>query len=155
MNATGGASDFDFFIGRWSVVNEQLKKRFCGCDEWDTFAATSVCRKLLGGLAHIDEIDIPAKAMSGINLAAFNPGERIWSLHWMDNKSLVFFPPLTGRFENGIGTFHGDDTDGGRPVGVRFLWMSSATAPRWEQAFSIDGGKSWETNWVMKFTRAD
>ncbi len=27
------------------------------------------------------------------------------------------------------------------------------TLARWEQAFSPDGGKSWETNWIMEFTR--
>jgi hypothetical protein len=26
--------------------------------------------------------------------------------------------------------------------------------PRWEQAFSEDGGETWETNWVMDFARA-
>jgi NIPSNAP len=30
--------------------------------------------------------------------------------------------------------------------------VTSAT-PRWEQAFSVDGGKTWETNWIMDFTR--
>lgn len=148
------ADDFDFFIGRWNVVNEQLRKRFAGCDEWDRFPATSSCRKLLGGAAHIDEIDIPAKSLSGINLAVFNGAERSWSLYWMDNRSRVFFPPLTGRFEAGRGTFYADDTDEGRPVKVRFLWLASDSEPRWEQAFSIDGGASWETNWIMTFTRA-
>ena len=27
------------------------------------------------------------------------------------------------------------------------------TAARWEQAFSADGGATWEVNWVMEFTR--
>jgi hypothetical protein len=27
-------------------------------------------------------------------------------------------------------------------------------SPRWEQAFSPDGGTTWETNWVMDFTRS-
>ena len=52
----GSADDFDFFIGRWNVVNEQLRQRFVGSDEWDVFPATSDCRKVLGGAAHIDEI---------------------------------------------------------------------------------------------------
>jgi hypothetical protein len=26
-------------------------------------------------------------------------------------------------------------------------------AARWEQAFSLDKGASWETNWIMDFTR--
>lgn len=153
MSKDSGADDFDFFIGRWDVVNEQLKQRFAGCDEWDIFPATSDCRKLLGGAAHIDEIDVPAKGFSGINLAVFDAKDRSWSLHWMDDQARVFFPALRGRFEGTQGLFYGDDTDAGRPIKVRFLWQASASTPRWEQAFSIDGGANWETNWVMKFTR--
>lgn len=154
MGEAGGAGDFDFFIGRWNVVNERLKRRFAGADEWETFAATSDCRSLLGGMAHIDEIDIPAKSLSGINLAVFDASDRSWSLHWMDNNSRVFFPPVRGRFAAGRGTFYADDTDDGRPVKVRYLWLASRSEPRWEQAFSIDEGQTWETNWIMKFTRA-
>jgi len=154
MSKDSGAGDFDFFIGQWNVVNERLKQRFTRCDEWDTFAATSSCRKLLGGAAHIDEIEIPAKNLSGINLAVFDAKDRIWSLHWMDDQARIFFPALRGGFVGTRGLFYGDDADDGRPVKVRFLWHASESAPRWEQAFSIDGGASWETNWIMKFTRA-
>jgi hypothetical protein len=27
--------------------------------------------------------------------------------------------------------------------------------PRWEQAFSTNVGVTWETNWIMEFTRLD
>ena len=30
---------------------------------------------------------------------------------------------------------------------------STRRRPRWEQAFSEDGGKTWETNWIADFTR--
>jgi hypothetical protein len=37
---------------------------------------------------------------------------------------------------------------------VRFTWSGAATpTPRWEQAFSGDEGATWETNWIMDFTR--
>ncbi|EHK59110.1 hypothetical protein MAXJ12_01776 [Mesorhizobium alhagi CCNWXJ12-2] len=62
-------------------------------------------------------------------------------------------PPMVGRFENGVGVFYGDEEHEGRTVRARFTWMPSAESPRWEQAFSQDGGKGWETNWVMKFSR--
>jgi hypothetical protein len=42
----------------------------------------------------------------------------------------------------------------GQPIRVRFLWLEiTARSPRWEQAFSPDGGTSWKTNWIMTFTR--
>jgi hypothetical protein len=62
--------------------------------------------------------------------------------------------PMVGRFENAVGTFYANDTLAGRPIRVRFLWtLPKPDMPRWEQAFSADAGATWETNWVMEFTR--
>jgi hypothetical protein len=42
----------------------------------------------------------------------------------------------------------------GRPIVVRFTWSSiTPTGARWEQAFSPDGGRTWEKNWIMTMTR--
>jgi nicotinamidase-related amidase len=41
----------------------------------------------------------------------------------------------------------------GKPIRVRYLWTNLSSAPHWEQAFSEDQGKTWETNWTMNFTR--
>ena len=63
---------------------------------------------------------------------------------------------MFGKFEYGRGSFAGDDTDGGRPVKVLFDWSGTDTeTPRWSQAFSYEGGDSWETNWVMEFRRPE
>ena len=62
--------------------------------------------------------------------------------------------PVHGRFENGVGRFYGDDLDDGRCVRVVFVWdQITATSARWSQAFSYDEGLTWETNWIMQFTR--
>ena len=61
---------------------------------------------------------------------------------------------MVGGFDRGVGTFYADETFNGQPVRVRFLWTETQTAsPRWEQAFSPDGGKTWEVNWAMTFVR--
>jgi hypothetical protein len=65
-------------------------------------------------------------------------------------------PPVHGRFERGVGTFFGEDAHEGRPILVRFIWSGvTARAARWEQAFSLDRGVSWETNWVMHLERTE
>lgn len=63
---------------------------------------------------------------------------------------------MIGQFENGVGTFLADDVFEGRPIKVRFLRsQTDADHCTWQQAFSPDGGASWETNWKMEFTRSE
>jgi hypothetical protein len=63
---------------------------------------------------------------------------------------------VVGAFRNGVGEFHGDDVDEGRPIRVRYLWsMITRTTAHWEQAFSTDGEKTWETNWTIDLRRIE
>jgi hypothetical protein len=63
--------------------------------------------------------------------------------------------PWIGAFSGGIGRFECDDTFEGRPIRVRYTWSHVETpTPHWEQAFSADGGSTWETHWTADFTRA-
>jgi len=62
---------------------------------------------------------------------------------------------VRGGFKDGVGVFVGEDTLNGRPITVRFRWSEiTATSAKWEQAFSPDGGVTWETNWEMDLSRA-
>ena len=38
---------------------------------------------------------------------------------------------------------------------MRGTFTGIAGAPRFEQAFSADGGKTWETNWINTYARID
>jgi len=155
--AHAGAADFDFFIGSWRVAHHRLRERLAGCTAWEDFTGSCVTQKILGGLGNMDDniIGLPGGAYRAITLRAFNPATGLWSIWWLDGRSPGSLDtPMVGRFQDGVGTFLADDTLAGTPIQVRFLWtMSNAGQPRWEQAFSPDGGKSWETNWVMDFTR--
>ena len=153
INTLGSAADFDFFVGDWNIRNLRLKARFQGSDDWEEFHATSSVRKILEGTGNFEEMDMPSQGFTGMTLRLFNPRDGSWSLHWADSRSNVLFPPVIGHFDNGKGVFYGEDTDDGVPVRVRFLWTPSPEAPLWAQAFSKDGGETWETNWVMEFTR--
>jgi hypothetical protein len=70
---------------------------------------------------------------------------------WADTRrSGKLDPPVIGSFEGDVGVFEGEDTFEDRPILVRFIWSGVTTpTPRWEQAFSEDGGETWETNWIM------
>jgi hypothetical protein len=153
-------TDFDFLIGRWDVRNERLKERLRGSTEWIEFAATSEASYLPRGFGNMDQFIVAEDGWRpgfiGMTVRLYDGANDRWSIYWADNARNVFEPPVVGGFTDGVGIFEGDDQHEGTPVRVRFLWTNeSPTAARWEQAFSADGGATWETNWIMNFTRAD
>ena len=152
-----GASDFDFYIGKWNVEHRRLNHRLVSCEEWSTFDGTSVTTKLLGGSGNVDDnvLHLPEGSYRAATLRAYNPATAQWSIWWLDGRNpSQLDAPLVGSFENGVGTFYANDTLEGKPIKVRFIWsVPKPGVPRWEQAFSIDSGETWETNWFMDFTR--
>jgi hypothetical protein len=81
-----------------------------------------------------------------------------WGIWWLDGRDPTsnLDPTMKGHFLKGVGTFYADDTLRGKPIRVRFIWSHiTAASAHWEQAFSADAGKTWETNWVTDFTKAD
>jgi hypothetical protein len=157
MAHTPGAADFDFLMGDWCVTHRRLVRRLVGETEWIEFTGPATVRPILGGLGNTDEyrIDLPDESYLGASLRLFSPATQVWTIYWIDSRDPKLDPPMVGRFTDGRGLFLGDDTHDGRPIRVRFLWSRiPGMACRWEQAFSADGGLSWETNWTMTFARA-
>jgi hypothetical protein len=159
--------DFDFLHGDWHGVHRRRADFLDPDSPWGAqFTSTSRCWPLFDGAANIDEIDMPHLGSKGLTLRLFDPSTRQWSLNWSSSTSGRLFPPVFGHFTGDRGEFYGDDTlphsrlrsSGGTPIGkevrVRFVWsgVSDASA-HWEQAFSVDGGDTWVTNWTMDFTR--
>jgi hypothetical protein len=154
-----GRNDFDFFLGTWDSKQRRLKQALAGCDEWEEFTGVSVAHKMLDGLGHCDEVTLETstRRIVGFTLRLFDPQTRLWSIYWASatqSGPRGLLAPQVGRFENGRGEFYDRETLDGRSVFVRFLWTSSGPdACRWEQAFSPDGGRTWETNWTADFFR--
>ena len=151
--------DFDFLSGSWDIANRRLTTLLAGRDEWDEFPATSCCIPFFGGAANAEEYVCPAKGFRGLSIRSFDPAREEWSIWWVNSRDGRLQPPVHGRFDaERLGTFYGDDThDGtpdGTPVRVRYLWSRiTPVSARWEQAFSVDGEQTWETNWIMDLTR--
>ncbi len=147
--------DFDFLVGEWDSTHHRLLKPLSGSDEWEDFTSTSRCIGVWGGAANFDEIAFPHRNSAGLTLRLYDPDRKEWSLYWADSRrGAPLDPPVVGRFVDGRGEFFGDDTYEGRPIRVRYIWSDiTPTSCHWEQAFSVDGGQSWETNWLMDFTR--
>jgi len=140
---------------RSNIANRRLKERLVGCTDSEAFPASSVCQSLFGGWANIDEITFHTWGLSGLTLRLFDHEREEWSLYWSSSDTGRLFPPVVGRFADGVGVFYGDDVHEGTPVRVRFTWSRiTPRSARWEQAFSADGERTWETNWYMDITRA-
>jgi hypothetical protein len=158
MHPMTGVTDFDFLIGDWIVQHRRLKERLTGSQEWVVFEGTTSVRKILGGIGNADDnvIGLPGDSYRALSLRTFDAQKGRWSIWWLDGRHPGQLDvPVVGVFEDGVGTFYAEDTLDGRPIRVRFRWTETGTnAPVWEQAFSPDGGESWETNWTMHFTRA-
>jgi len=159
FEAGAAVHDFDFYMGRWLVHHRRLKERLVGSDEWETFEGTSTAWPLLNGAGNVDDnvLELPAGTYRAISLRSFDPWSETWSIWWLDARNPgQLDPPVVGRFKDGVGTFIGDDTFDGQPILVRFLWTDITDATcRWEQAFSVDGGATWEVNWVMESERIE
>ncbi|MFZ6657960.1 DUF1579 domain-containing protein [Undibacterium sp. TJN19] len=157
INHQTGAGDFDFFMGNWDVTHQRLKERLANCQEWITFKGTTAVEKILNGFGNIDDnlLHFPDGAYRAATLRSFDASAGLWSIWWLDGR----YPgnldtPMRGSFNDGVGSFYAEDVFAGKAIRVRFLWTMPATdRPRWEQAFSTDGGASWETNWIMDFKR--
>jgi hypothetical protein len=150
--------DFDFWMGRWIAHNRRFRKRLAGSDEWDEFEAAIVARPILDGMGNEDEFRTDfAGGFVGMSFRFFDPVKRRWSIYWADSRrSGELDPPVLGTFSGDTGVFEGPDVFEGRPILVRFTWSRVTTpSPRWEQAFSEDGGQTWETNWITDFTRPE
>lgn len=150
-------NDFDFILGNWTIHNRYLKERLKGSTEWQEFDARGQVEPILGGLGNVDRYTAVrnGKRVEGFTLRLFNPATGEWSLYWADDvRAGVLQPPMVGKFQDGVGEFFGDEEVNGRKVLCRFRWsIPTPEAPRWEQSFSTDEGKTWELNWVMDFTR--
>lgn len=151
-------NDFDFLLGRWAIDNRMLKERLCGSNKWRRFEANLEVKKILSGTGSVSifRAIINSRFFEGMMLRLFNPVTKLWSLHWVDNWSAVLQPPLIGEFTNGKGEFYCDYFYNDEPVKILHIWSNiTSKSAHWEQAFSNDSGKTWETNWTMEFYRND
>ena len=150
-------TDFDFLPGRWRVANRKLVNTLDpACTEWTEFEATSEARAILGGLGNIDHFRAEGEDYEGFSLRLFDPEDDVWRVWWSSTaRPGRLDPPVEGRFGgDGRARFECDDVLEGVPIRVRFDWSDITDASaRWEQAFSFDGGDSWQSNWVMLLTR--
>ena len=151
-----GQHDFDFEFGVWKTHLKRLLHPLTGSTTWVEYEGTTTVRKIWDGRANLVELDVagPAGKIEGLSLRLYNPQSGQWSQNFSGLGSGALSPPAIGQFTNGRGEFVNEETLNGKPILVRFV-ISDITpnSCHFEQAFSDDGGKTWEANWIAVDTR--
>jgi hypothetical protein len=149
-----GAHGFDFEFGQWRVHHRVLRPD----GTWVEFEGTSVDRPIMGGAANVED-NVFHRAggdTRGVAMRAYDAKLDEWAIWWVDGRNPLasLDPPVRGRFTDGVGTFYADGILNGKQTRTRYIWSKITPASaRWEQALSEDGGKTWDTNWIMEFRR--
>jgi len=148
-------TDFDFLAGSWRVHHRRRPAPLQPGSPWVEWSGWHRGATFFDGAISVDETELAEPGERGLAFRTFDPASGQWSIYWVVSRDgHLQTPPVVGRFEGGVGMFTAVEVMDGREVGVRFTWSgigpSSAT---WRQAFSLDGGRTWEDNWVMRFER--
>jgi len=151
-----GQHDFDLEIGTWKTHLRRLLHPLTGSNSWVEYEGTTVVRKIWNGRANLVELvaDGPSGHIEALSLRLYNPQSRQWSLNFANSQSGTLSQPAIGGFNNALGEFYDQEAFNGRAIFVRFV-ISDITpnSCRFEQAFSDDGGKTRELNWIAVDTR--
>lgn len=152
-----GQHDFDFLFGRWKVHCRHLLRPLTGSSEWVEYSGTNVVHPMWNGRATVDEFeaDPPSGHTEGMTIRTYNSQSHQWSIYWSSQTNgTVGFPPTVGSFKDGRGEFYDSEMYNGKAILVRYVWkVVSPDSCHWEQAFSADSGKNWETNYIWDLTR--
>ena len=160
MGHDDGRHDFDFFFGAWQVANrKRVNPLIPGDTEWIEFDAQVEAHPIVGGIGNIDTYKAPEfpgrPGFEGFTLRLFEPKTGLWRIWWTSSLGTgQLDEPVVGRFEDGLGRFECDEIIDGVHVRVRYEWKNiGAYSVTWEQAFSFDGRRTWDSNWIMDSTR--
>jgi hypothetical protein len=152
-----GQHDFDFEFGSWKVQLKRLLHPLTGSNSWVELDGTSIVRKVWDGRANLGELDVTNgdSHIEGLSLRLYNPQTHEWSIYWANRRDgNLGTPPMIGQFRNGRGEFFDQELFNGASIQARFIFSDvSPTSFHLEQAFSADGGKTWEPNWIANFSR--
>jgi hypothetical protein len=150
-----GQRDFDWDIGTWKVQMRRLLHPLTGSTTWVEYNGSDVVRKVWDGRANLGEVEVegPAGRFELLTLRLYNRQAHQWSINISSSASGTLSPPAIGEFKNGRGEFYDQESFNGRTILVR-LGVSDITPDscRFDQAFSADGGKTWEVNLIVMET---
>ena len=154
-----GSHDFDFLIGDWKAHLKRLPDRLVGSTTWLEYDGVSKTHKIFGSDANLEAFEVrdlkDNLSIRAQTLRLYDPKSRQWSIYGLDvDKGALGLPATVGAFHDGVGELYDMEPWGGRMILVRYQWRSrDRDHAHFEQAFSADGGRTWEVNWICDLTR--
>lgn len=152
--ARDGQHDFDWDIGTWKTHQKRLLNPLTGSTTWVEYHGTDVVRKIWDGANEgLIEADGPAGHLEIYALRLYNPQTHEWSIYFTNPSGSMGLPAI-GGFKDGRADFYDQESYKDKTILLRFS-VSDITQDscHFEQAFSRDGGKTWETNFIVDETR--
>jgi len=148
--------DFDFAFGTWTEHSTRLLHPLTGSKEWVEWDGRTVVRKIWDGRANMAEFKgvTPSGPLELIALRVYNPTTGQWSLNFATSGvGKLGDVAGVGEFKDGRIDFYDQEPLDGRAILVRFsVYGAGPDTHVSEQAFSADGGKTWEVNWINRYT---
>ena len=150
-----GRHDFDWDIGSWKTHQKRLLHPLTGSTTWVEYEGTDVVQKIRDGL---NTGEIEADGASGhleiYSIRLYDPDARQWGIYFINSAAGTAGLPVIGEFKDGRGDFYDQEQYKGRTIQIRFSVSEiKADSCHFEQAFSTDGGKTWEVNFIVDETR--
>ena len=153
-----GQHDFDFDFGTWKTHSSRLLHPLTGSKEWVDMDGVTTVRKIWNGRANLAEVNVdgPTGPMRLLALRTYNPATGEWYLNFANAKAGTLGISGVGTFKDRRIDFYDQEQINDRFVLVRFsVWNDAPGKAQSEQAFSDNGGKTWEVNWRTSYTKTD
>lgn len=153
-----GQHDFDFNFGKWRTHIKRLDHPLTGPANWISMEGTVTVRKIWDGRGQVEEIEAtgPNGLWRGMTVFLYNPETGQWSQTFAGMSNGTLEPGIFGSFKNGRGELYGQDTYNGRVILTRGVWSDiTPNTHKFEQAFSTDGGQTWEVNFSASLERIE
>ena len=150
-----GRHDFDWNAGTWKTHIQRLLEPLSGSKTWVSYEGIVTVRPALGGLANVEEVEANGPSrIELVNVRTYDPQSRQWILNGANSRQGTLEQPAFGSFENGRGVFYDQEPFNESMVLVRQTFFNiTPTSYSFEQAFSADGGRTWEPNFRANLVR--
>lgn len=155
-----GQHDFDFDLGTWHTHITRVLDPFAGNSGTIELDGTVSVRKVWGGKAQLEEIEVdgPKGHWEGLSLLLYNPAAHQWSQSYANSRigTLSSSSTTVGAFKDGRMVLVGQDsTTYDKTILVRVVWSDIAPdSHQYMESFSDDSGATWVTSFTAKLTRS-